>query len=226
VRPQLSALTPTAAGTLLLQRGGRWDPLVTGRRLDPRGSLTLDSARWLSRQTVVVSGHGARGTDVAAQSSDGGRTWRRLSALPSASVAALLPCGSARGWTLPVLTAAGAEIILRTADAGAHWRAGHPIRAAADEPVEGCAGNRVWAVGQVGQSRQLLVSTNAGRSWRAAGTPPADLTSLAPTADGTGFATSGGTTPKLWRVLDDGGRFVQIRLPGWVALLGEQMSTS
>jgi hypothetical protein len=229
---QVSALTPAAAGTVLLQRGTGWRQLTSGRRLDPRGHLVLDSATWLDRRTLVVAGHGPRGTRVAAQSSDGGQTWHSLHSvhavrgLPSAAVAALPPCGSGRDWTFPILTASGAEVVLRTADAGAHWRAGRPVQVGAGEPAVGCAGARLWAVGQVDHSRRLLVSNDAGGSWRATGTPPSGLTSLAPTTDGTGFATSGGSTPKLWRVLDGGRRFVRIRLPGWVAALGEQMSTS
>jgi hypothetical protein len=223
---QLSALTGAASGTVLLQRANRWDVLTTGRRLDPHGRLTLDSVTWLGPRTVIVTGHGGRGAPIAAQSSDSGRSWRRLPGLPAASVAALPPCGSARDWTLPVVTASDAQVVLRTSDAGGHWRAGHPIRAAAGEPAEGCAGSRVWAVGQVNTSRRLLVSTDAGGTWRATGTPPPDLTSLAPAAGGTGYATSSGSAPKLWRVLDDGRRFVRIRLPGWVASLGAQMSTS
>jgi hypothetical protein len=100
------------------------------------------------------------------------------------------------------------------------------LRAGSSEPAAGCAGATLWAVGEVGQAPRIEVSTDAGRSWQATGTPPGDLTSLTPTGDGTGFATSGGSAPKLWRVLDDGRKFVRIRLPGWVASLGAQMSTS
>jgi hypothetical protein len=223
---QLSAVTTAAHGSALLRDRGRWRVLTTGRSLDAAGRLTLDSLTWLTAQDVVLTGHGASGAPVAVVSVDGGRSWRRITGVAPTAQAALAPCGAARRWTLPVLASSGREVVYRTVDAGRHWTAGQPFRAAADAPAWGCAGDRVWTVGALGGTERLLVSTDAGRSWQSAATPPARLASLAAGSAGSGFATSATPHPMLWAVRNDGRRFVRVRLPGWVASLGGQTSRS
>jgi hypothetical protein len=223
---QPTAVMRSEGGTVALQAADHWTILTTGYRLDPRHRLRLDAIGWFDGAHALVAGHGSAGTPVAFRTSDGGRSWQPLLGLPAGAVETLAPCRAGGTWLLPVLTANGTETVFRSTDRGARWSAGGHFAASPDDPAWGCAGEVVWTAGQVAGTNQLLVSTDGGRSWRTAGALPPDVTALAPRTEGTGVATSGGLHPALWAVGDDGRRFTRIRLPGWVATLGEQTSTS
>lgn len=222
------AVITRANGSVLQRTASGWRTLTSGRKLSPSGSLRLNSISWLDSRVAVVAGAitGRDGnTPVAFRTGDGGTTWRPLTGLPGNAIAALAPCRTKGDAVLPVLLRPGGEVMLRSSDAGATWSTGRRFDAAS-LPAWGCSAAAVWTAARTSGGTSVLVSTDAGRTWRTAGTAPSGLTALAPVSSGNGFAATGGSSPTLYAVSGAARRFRPIRLPGWVATIGQQMGTS
>ena len=140
------------------------------------------------------------------------------------SVAALAPCGTGESWYLPVIAAVGKERILSTVNGGRTWVAGGSFSVAGLTPAWSCLGPDLWTAAKAGGAQRLLRSADGGTTWSDRGPTPKDLTALAVTGNGIGFAASAGKHPTLWSVTGDGTRFTPLALPSWVATTGGHSS--
>ncbi len=218
------AVTATTAYAVLSGHGGTlvrresaadWTTVTDGVRLSH--DLTLDSVAW-SGADGIVAGHGAAGAAMAYRTGDNGSSWQPVPGTAGHSVRALSPCGDAAHWEVPVVDAAGTLRVVP-----AEGVAGDPVSVGTGAVAFGCSGADMLVLDDHGV---VQVSHDAGQHWHAGGTAPAALTSLAPTGSGSGFATSGGDKPTLWRLSSGDTRFTRVPLPPWVAQLGGQGGTS
>lgn len=213
-------------GTVVAATKDGWERVTDATALAPGGGLRLDGVTWASRTVGWVTGHGQAGTPMAFQTGDAGHTWRSVPTAAGATVTALAPCGAGGSWVLPVV-ADGAVTMSRTSNLGRTWITGASLPLPSGSLAWGCRGDEVWMAGSAGHADHVFASNDGGASWRNAGPTPDGLTDLAPTANGSGFAASTSSKgPTLWSVTDNGARFTPRALPGWVASLGAQMSTS
>ncbi len=211
----ITAVITANGGTLERRTSQGWTAITSARTLAGANDLTLDSITWAGR-TGWLAGHGSTAGAKAFVTVDGGAHWSGVPGTSGDSIAAIAPCGSGATWLLPVVDRGDTMRILRTSDAQ-RWVTGAPVHIAGD-PVYGCSGTDLWVAGT---GDRLLVSSDSGAHWADRAAAPAALTDLAPTGHGNGFATTGGTTPALWRVTDGGTRFTRIPLPAWVGSLGQ-----
>jgi hypothetical protein len=213
----VTAVVAANGGTLERRTAQGWSSVTSASALPGGDGVTLDSITWAGR-TGWLTGHGSTHGANAFTTVDGGAHWSPVPGTSGRTVAALAPCGAGTDWMLPVVDGDDTMRVLRSTDSGARWTAGATVHTASVGPAYGCTGNDVWVAGA---GNRLLVSADGGVRWVDRAAAPAALTDLAPTGDGNGFATSGGTTPVLWRVSDEGARFSRIELPAWVDALGE-----
>jgi hypothetical protein len=216
-----------ADGTVVTGGNAGWATVTDSSTLAPGGRLRLDGVTFADDTVGWLTGHGPSHSAVAFQTTDAGRTWTSVPGLPSSAIAALAPCGAGQSWLLPVVRTDNKVVLERTTDDGKVWTGGGAIAAPSGSPVWGCAGNEVWMAGSVGGKNHIFASSDGGATWSDRGRAPAALTDLTPLGDGTGFAASGSSQhPLLWAVAGNGAQLSPRPLPGWVATLGAQMSTS
>jgi hypothetical protein len=212
----VTAVITANGGTLERRTAHGWSAVTSASSLPDANGLTLDTITWDGR-TGWLTGHGSTSGTKAFATTDGGAHWSAVPGTARAAVAALAPCGAGANWVLPVVEGDGTMRMLRTTNAQ-RWVAGTAVHIAQGAPVFGCTGNEVWVAGA---GDRLLASSDSGARWVDRASAPAALTDLAPTGGGDGFATTGGTTPTLWRVSSMGTRFSRVELPAWVASLGQ-----
>lgn len=229
------AVTSTATTTVLRTAGGTvvtggdagWVTVIDARRLAPGRQLRLDGITWADKDLGWLTGHAPQGSTVAFQTTDGGRRWAPIPAATGSVVAALAPCGIGQAWVLPVIRAGGKIAFLRTSDAGTTWTSGRSLKLGSGAPVSGCHGDAVWSAGRAGSADHVFSSADAGRSWTDRGPAPTGLTDLSPVGNGKGFACSRTDgQSRLWSVTEDGARYIERHLPGWVSSIGAAGSTS
>ena len=221
-----SAVLRAGGGTVVEEGQHGWSVLTDASRLAPGGHLHLDSLTWGVGGRGWLTGHGPAGSPVAFTTSDSGRTWAALVGLAPDAVAALTPCGGDQRWTMPVVQARGTVSIAASVNGGATWANGAPLTVPLGLPAWGCHGEDVWMLGAAADGDHVYSSVNAGRTWTDQGVAPAGVTDLVPTGSHQGFATSGTTKGAiLWSVRRDGGSFTPVALPGWVATIGNEMTT-
>lgn len=222
-----SVVLSDAGGTLVAGSKNSWTRLTDATTLAAGGDLRLDGVTWANSTVGWLTGHGRSGTATAFQTVDAGHTWMALPAAGGIAVASLAPCGNGAGWLLPVIADDGFLKVRRTVDLGRTWVTGASLPVPSGTPAWGCRGNEVWMAARAGRSDHVFASHDGGVSWADNGPAPNGLTDLSPTGNGSGFAASTSSKgPVLWSVTDDGKRFTPRALPGWVASLGAQMSTS
>lgn len=214
----LTVVTSAHRGTLEERAANGWRRLTSATSLG--AGLRLESVTWADSRVGWLTGTAQHGASVYV-TRDGGTSWSPLSASGGRHVSALPPCGAGRSWALPVLRA-GSMSVLRTSDGGMHWTGATALAGAT--PVFGCSGRVEWTLVRRGGTDHLVASTDGGATWRDRGVTPSDVTNLSPTGADSGYATSGGPHPGLWRVTQAGARFTRIALPAWVASIGEQVS--
>jgi hypothetical protein len=227
-----SVVLDAGGGTVVQSGSGGWIPVTSAAKLAPGSDLRLDDIVWASDTIGWITGHAAAGTSVAFQTTDGGRTWAPLSQLPP-TVAALAPCGQGQNWVLAIVTTVGTLTVERTTNTGKTWTAGAALPLPSGSPVWGCRASEVWVEARAGHKDDVFSSADGGASWSDRGAAPRGLTDLTPVGNGAGFAASRpskngkpATEAILWDVTGSGARFTARPLPGWVATLGAQMSTS
>jgi hypothetical protein len=221
-----AAVITASRGSLVTADHGRWATLTSATDLVPDAALHLDAVTWATSRVGWLTGHGPSGTSVVFRTTDTGRSWTPVPVTTASTVAALAPCGAGRDWLLPVISG-NSITVHHTTDGGDHWSAGAPVAVPAGTPAWGCQGQHVWLAGRVGSADHVFSSLDAGRSWVDRGEAPAGLSALVPESGTAGFAasvTAKGAT--LWTVTGDGARFTVRPLPGWVARLGAQESSS
>lgn len=219
----VSAVTSPAGGTLVTRTAGGWRRRTDAHSLAPSGDLRLDSVLWSDRAVGWLTGHGSPGVRAVFVSRDAGSSWTPVPVTTASTVAALAPCGSGQRWLLPILDTNHHMTVFRTVDGGRSWAAGAPVTQPAGVPAWGCHDNTVWAEVRTRQGDRIATSPDGGRSWSDRGPAPADLTSLVPTGDGRGVATTGGSHGRIFAVSESGSRFTVRVLPSWVAQLGAHM---
>ncbi|MGH8889271.1 MAG: WD40/YVTN/BNR-like repeat-containing protein [Acidothermaceae bacterium] len=223
-----AVLRSAEGGTVVKSNATGWTTLTDAAKLAPKSGLKLDGISSASDSVGWITGHAPAGSPVAFQTTDGGTTWAPVQLPISSAVAALAPCGSGDDWLMPVENADGKVVIARTTDAGHSWVAGTALTTPSGSPVWGCHADTVWVAARTAHAADhVFASHDGGGTWTDNGPAPQGLTDLTPIGNGEGFASS--TTSKsqtLWKVGADGGQFVRITLPGWVATLGAQMSES
>jgi hypothetical protein len=208
--------------------GASWKVAAQANVLDSSGELTLTGVRWTDSTHGWLAGFGRAGSTVLFSSQSDASQWQpvQLAPPPGASAwafeAASTPCGTGKDLVTllvsqPATRASGQALIERSSDWGAHWSAGAPVPLAAGEPVWACGAGSLWLAVHGPSAARLLVSTDAGATWRQGGTAPGALSALAVTGRGTGFAVTGeGVKARLWAVSGGGARFAPIPLPSWV----------
>lgn len=223
----LTAVLRAGGGTVVEKgKAGGWTVLTDASRLAPGGHLRLDGLSWGADGRGWVTGHGPAGSPVAFTTSDFGATWAAVAGLAPDAEAALTPCGGDKGWTMPVVRERGTISLAASEDGGATWSTGAPLMLPQGLPAWGCHGKEVWLLGGAADGDHVYASMDAGLTWRKQAPAPDGLTDLAPTGGHEGFATS--ATAKgvlLWSVRRDGGSFSPMVLPGWVATVGNQMTS-
>ena len=222
----VTVVTSASAGTVLAETSNGWRAVTDVRSLDTGSMLHIDGVTWANSRQGWITGHGASGAAMAFQTTTGGRSWTPVTRSADGQIAALAPCRAGREWLLPIIGADATLRVLRTVDDGRTWSAGTRLRVAGGQPAWGCAANEVWMAGRSGTTDHVFSSADFGASWVDEGPAPASLTDLAPSGGGAGFAASAGKHTTLWSVTGNGARFAAIALPGWVASVGAQMSTS
>ncbi len=223
----VSAVLAPEGGTVVAQAGEGWTRLTSAAALAPGGGLRVDSVTWASATLGWLGGHGLRGTAIAFQTSDAGRTWVPLPQATGGPVAALAPCGEGSSRLLPLVDGHGTVRVDHTTDSGKTWRTGGSVPLWSGSPAWGCHGSQVWIAGRAGHAEHVFASNDSGQTWVDAGVTPPGLTDLSPTGNGAGFAASTASHGAiLWSVTGDGARFTPLALPGWVARLGAQTSGS
>ena len=91
---------------------------------------------------------------------------------------------------------------------------------AGGQPVLACGTADLWLAMPGTAATRLLVSTDQGETWRAAGSVPGAVSALAITGAGTGYAVTGiGRDEALWSVSEGGSEAAPVPLPSWVAKL-------
>jgi hypothetical protein len=216
-----TSVAASAGSVYVVLRGGRvvaqtrhhWHTLTTSTRLAGGTGFVADSIVWHGRNGIVT-GHGRAGSAMAYRTTDGGQRWSAVAGTSGRAVAALAPCGGPTGWSVPVVDDSGT---LRMVDR--RGRASASVHVGDGSVTLGCSGRTALVVDAGGH---LSASTDGGRHWSVRGAAPADLTALAPVGGGSGFATSGGEHPRLWRFTGQGQHFTAVALPPWVAQLGSQ----
>jgi hypothetical protein len=213
----VTAVTVTDGGTLVRRVRSGWSTITSARRLRPGSALNLDSITWANANVGWLTGHGPAGTDLAFTTSDGGRSWSPIAELGHSALAVLAPCGSGKSWEMPVANADQSVRVARTVDGGRSWTVGPPLRIDKGSPPWGCHGVEIW---MLGEHAHLEVSSDAGASWADEGAAPNEISDLAPTSEGEGYATAmRASGAALYAVSSSGARFTQIELPSWVAQL-------
>jgi hypothetical protein len=222
-----TAVLRTAGGTVVTGGDAGWVTVIDAGRLAPGRQLRLDGITWADKDLGWLTGHAPLGSIVAFQTTDGGRRWAPIPAATRSVVAALAPCGIGQAWVLPTIRADGKIAFLRTSDAGTTWTRGRSLKLGSGAPVWGCHGDALWSAGRAGNADHVFSSQDAGRSWTDRGRAPAGLTDLSPVGDGKGFACSRTDgQSRLWSVTEDGARYAERHLPGWVSSIGAAGSTS
>lgn len=217
-----TAVLTGGGGSLVRRAAAGWTTLSTAKGLQPSGRLTLDSISWAAGGVGWLTGHGPAGTAIAFTSKDNGASWTPVPGLPGNATAALAPCGAGQSWQLPVLAADGTVRVYRSTDGGQRWQPGASVPVAGNQPVWGCHGDGTWLLGVAAGGNRLLVSTDAGTSWRDAGAAPRGITDLAMVDASSGFAAGQvSTDARLWSVSVAGSAgFQAITLPGWLSTIG------
>jgi hypothetical protein len=219
----VTAVLRATGGTVVEKGKHDWSVLTDASRLVPGGHLHLDGLRWGAGGRGWLTGHGPAGSPVAFLTSDSGRTWAAVAGLAPDAVAALTPCGSDHGWTMPIVHARGTISLAASVNGGVTWTDGAPLMVPMGAPAWGCHGQEVWMIGGSTDGDHVHSSANAGLTWTQRGVAPAGLTDLAPTGGHEGFASSATTKGALlWAVRRDGASFSPMPLPGWVATVGNQ----
>jgi hypothetical protein len=223
-----AVLATKQGGTVVrANASGAWTTVTDASQLSATGALRLDAVTWSDDTHGWLTGHGREGTTVAFRTADGGHTWQQVVVASGSALAALAPCGTGQAWLLPVVTADGNVRLARTTDGGATWTTGAALALPSASPIWGCRGDDVWFEAQAGHATQVFSSSDGGATWNDLGAAPSGLTDLSPVGGGDGFAASRTSKgPQLWSVTGDGAHFTAVTLPGWVATLGAQMSTS
>jgi hypothetical protein len=211
--------------------GLSWQVLAQAKALDPTGRLVLTGVRWTDPAHGWLSGVGPAGRPLLFTTNTGGRAWHSVPLAPvpgatsKAEESSSTPCGTGTSLVSLVVThpsagGPGQTLVERTSDGGARWDAGAVVAVPTGEPVWACGSGLLWLAVPGRSSGRLLVSTNAGLTWQDSGTPPGQVSALAITGAGSGYAVTGqGSSALLWSVSDAGSRFAPIPLPGWVAKL-------
>jgi photosystem II stability/assembly factor-like uncharacterized protein len=155
-------------GVAWLPTGGQWAPLISGLPLTSVAALT-SAGGWLL----------AGGAGGLARSRDGGQSWQLASSEGHAGVITALAVSPRFAEDTTAVAASIGAGLLRTTDAGAHWRpATFGLQTAEVTALVWHTGETVYAATDDGIYR----SPNAGRAWRICegteGMPVAALTML------------------------------------------------
>jgi len=222
----VTALLRAGGGTAVERGKAGWAVLTDASRLAPGGHVHLDGLSWGAGGRGWLTGHGPVGSPVAFSTNDFGRTWAAVAGLAPDAEVALTPCGGNEGWTMPVEGANGTIALAASKDGGVTWSTGAPLMLPLGQPAWGCHGTEVWLLGGAADGDRVYSSMDAGLTWKRQALAPEGLTDLAPTGGHEGFASSATTNGVLlWSVSGSGASFAPMVLPGWVATVGNQMTS-